>query len=244
MLDPSTDSNFLALIQESERPDGYVNATKWCKEFGYPLADWKRSPQTKAQIKALNKHWDYHRITPCIVEGKGRSAITWVHPIMAIHLAKYLSPEFSNFVAQTFQRYLKGDASLAIEIIDRIKSPEDLRKVHQRSGARLESIATRKSETAAFAATGFVTDGRQYAELTNATYEGFYGKTAQQLKSERGLSKRDSLRDALDSEDELNSCAIRLSEMAAARKAKQSTSYVDLKRNIFEQAQRVKVAIA
>jgi hypothetical protein len=136
--------------------------------------------------------------------------------------------------------FYEAPEDLAIAAFDRIQDPKKI----QRTIARIESIATRKLETAAFAATGFVTEGRQYAELTNATYEGFYGKTAQELKSERGLSKKDSLRDALDSEDELNSCAIRLSEMAAARKALKATSYVDLKRSIFEQAQRVKEAIA
>lgn len=148
--------------------------------------------------------------------------------------------KYRREAARLVLAFYQAPEDLVVAAFDRIQDPVKI----QRTQARIESIATRKLETAAFAATGLVTEGRQYAELTNATYEGFYGKTAQQLKLERGLSKKDSLRDALDSEDELNSCAIRLSEMAAARKAKQANSYIDLKRSIFEQAQRVKEAIA
>jgi len=186
MLDPNTDSKFLALIQDSERPDGYVNATKWCKHFEYALADWKRSPQTKAQIKALRKHWDYSRITPCIVEGKGRTATTWVHPIMAVHLAQYLSPEFANFVAQTFKRYLEGDAGLAIEIIDRNNNPEDLKRIEQ----RIKTKISNKGLNSAISQAG----GTCFAAVADINNIAIVGGTAKQIQAARGVKKtRDGL---------------------------------------------------
>ncbi|WP_375493091.1 hypothetical protein [uncultured Nostoc sp.] len=46
-----SDSNieqFSQLVQDAQRDDEYINATKWCKHFESRLDKWKQLPETKA----------------------------------------------------------------------------------------------------------------------------------------------------------------------------------------------------
>ncbi|MEH1889550.1 MAG: KilA-N domain-containing protein [Nostoc sp.] len=42
-------------MQDAQRDDEYINATKWCKHFRYDLSNWKRLPETKARLTALSE---------------------------------------------------------------------------------------------------------------------------------------------------------------------------------------------
>jgi hypothetical protein len=126
---------------------------------------------------------------------------------------------------------------LAVAAFDRITDPKTI----VRTKARIEGIATRKLETSAFASTGLVSEGRQYAELTNATYQGLMGGTAKELRAQRGLKPKDSLRDSLD---DVSLAAISLSELLAAKKAPTAANFEELKELTEAQARRVREAIA
>ncbi|MDZ8260637.1 KilA-N domain-containing protein [Nostoc sp. ChiQUE01b] len=63
---------FEKLMQDARRDDGYINATKWCKHFGYRLDRWKRSPETKARLESLKT--TELNAEPWIVERVGK---TW-----------------------------------------------------------------------------------------------------------------------------------------------------------------------
>ncbi|MEH2394127.1 MAG: KilA-N domain-containing protein [Nostoc sp.] len=80
---------FDKLMQDARRDDGYINATEWCKHFGYDLRNWKRSRETKARSESL-------KITesaePWIIERVDKTWVTWVHPIMAVHSATLIQP--------------------------------------------------------------------------------------------------------------------------------------------------------
>lgn len=123
-------TNFSELFSSSVRSDDYVNATELCKAFNYKLDNWKSSTETLARKRVYEKDPKNQALKFWIIEGKGRGSKTWLHPIAAIHLAQYLSPEFANYVAETFKRYLEGDISLASEIVDRT---EDLKGVEELS---------------------------------------------------------------------------------------------------------------
>ncbi|AFZ27432.1 KilA-N domain-containing protein [Cylindrospermum stagnale PCC 7417] len=45
---------FSELVQDAQRGDGYINATKWCKAFGSRLDKWKQLPETKAKADDLS----------------------------------------------------------------------------------------------------------------------------------------------------------------------------------------------
>ncbi|MBH8577960.1 KilA-N domain-containing protein [Nostocaceae cyanobacterium CENA369] len=134
---------FSTLIQATQREDGYVNATKWCKHFGYRIDNWKKLPETKARLNELTeslkiREFNYTNSTYCIKTteliystGRGYGAITWVHPVIAVHLASYLDPAFANYVAQIFVRYVTADPSLAADIALRQNSLEGLKVINE-----------------------------------------------------------------------------------------------------------------
>jgi len=126
---------------------------------------------------------------------------------------------------------------LAVQSFDRIT---DKRKIAQ-TKARIDGIAARKLETNAFQATGLVKENYQYGILTNATYEGLLGADAKSLKVEMGLKPKQSLRDNLPDKILV---AIQLSELVASEKAANATSFDHLKSITYQQAHKIRMAIA
>ncbi|MHC5744883.1 MAG: KilA-N domain-containing protein [Nostoc sp.] len=115
---------FSSLVQDAQRDDEYINATKWCKHFEFRLDKWKQLPETKARSEDLKI--TESNAEPWIVERVGKTWVTWVHPIMAVHLASYLDPAFANYVVKTFLRYAKADPTLATDIASRQETTEGL----------------------------------------------------------------------------------------------------------------------
>ena len=93
----------------------------------------------------------------------------------------------------------------------------------------------------AFQATGLVKENYQYGILTNATYEGLLGADAKSLKVEMGLKPKQSLRDNLPDKILV---AIQLSELVASEKAANATSFDHLKSITYQQAHKIRMAIA
>lgn len=148
---------FNKLVQDAQRDDGYINATKWCKHFEYDLSNWKRLPETKARLTALSDNVtitgsssevNSAKITqstldPWIVERVGNTWVTWVHPIMAVHLAGYLDPAFANYVAEIFVRYITADPNLAADIASRQETTEGLDIIDKSVQGRYEFLKSK-----------------------------------------------------------------------------------------------------
>jgi KilA-N domain len=120
----SQKERFHKLLQDARRDDGYINATELCSPSGNRLDDWKRLPETKARLEQL-------KITESnaeawIVERVGETWVTWVHPIMAVHLASYLDPNFARYVFEIFSRYKAADPTLGADIAARQETIEGL----------------------------------------------------------------------------------------------------------------------
>ncbi|MHC5765738.1 MAG: KilA-N domain-containing protein [Nostoc sp.] len=113
---------FGKLVQDAQRDDNYINATEWCKRFGYDLRNWKRFADTKARLEHLKTIQS--NAEPWVIERVGKTWVTWVHPFMAVHLASYLDPAFSNYVAEIFIRYVTADPTLAADIASRQETTE------------------------------------------------------------------------------------------------------------------------
>ncbi|MEH1991700.1 KilA-N domain-containing protein [Nostoc sp.] len=120
---------FDKLMQYTRRDDGYINATEWCKHFGYRLDRWKRSPKTKARLESLKT--TESNAEPWIVERIGKTWVTWVHPIMAVHLTSYFDPAFNDHIAETFIRYAAADPALAADIASRQETTEGLNIINK-----------------------------------------------------------------------------------------------------------------
>ncbi|MCC5669108.1 KilA-N domain-containing protein [Nostoc sp. CHAB 5784] len=129
------------LVQDAQRDDEYINATKWCKHFGHDLSNWKRLPETKARLEDLKI--TESNAEPWIVERVGKTWVTWVHPIMAVHLASYLDPAFANYVVKTFIRYAKADPTLAADIASRQNTVEGLDIINEAVQKRYSFIYKR-----------------------------------------------------------------------------------------------------
>ncbi|VTS00504.1 kila-n domain protein : Uncharacterized protein OS=Parabacteroides goldsteinii dnLKV18 GN=C803_01585 PE=4 SV=1: KilA-N [Tuwongella immobilis] len=93
-----------------QRNDGYINATQLCKAAGKLFADYRRSAETKAFLDALGSDMgipisaETTELQICrsvLIEAKKGGAGpqgTWVHPRVAIDLARWCSPQFAVVV--------------------------------------------------------------------------------------------------------------------------------------------------
>ncbi|MFN6538637.1 MAG: KilA-N domain-containing protein [Nostoc sp. EkiNYC01] len=161
---------FDKLVQDARRDDDYINATRWCKHFGYDLRNWKRFPETKARLTELSERLKISQLNPEVdtlkinhlnpevdtlktthsvsneliyTSGKGYRAVTWIHPVMAVHLASYLDPDFANFVAEIFIQYAVADPTLAADIASRQETTEGLDIINKAVQERYEFIESK-----------------------------------------------------------------------------------------------------
>jgi hypothetical protein len=98
-------------VDIQRRPtDGYVNATAMCKAYGKRWENYHRNERTQQYIQALGKSMAEtdcgaavarNRVTgePILIEtiqgGAPHLQGTWVHPRIAVDLARWLHPEFA-----------------------------------------------------------------------------------------------------------------------------------------------------
>ena len=119
--------DFKALVESNTRTtDNYVNVTKWCTAFGKRWDTFTRVKDHKAYLESLTLNAS---VNGRLVEtNRGKRSGTWVHPLVALRVAQWLSPEFHVCVNQVFQRYLEGDVTLATEIVKRSKDSKAVEK--------------------------------------------------------------------------------------------------------------------
>ena len=91
-----TMSNLLYNGQEiNQRADGYVNATQMAKANGKLVANYLQLSSTNAYIEALSHDIGIPISQLLIVKKGGLSEQgTWMHPLVAIAFAQWISPEF------------------------------------------------------------------------------------------------------------------------------------------------------
>jgi hypothetical protein len=123
---------------------------------------------------------------------RGADGGTWADIRLALDYAEYLNPALAIEVKEVFLRVKAADPTLADEIMEQndAAANEWMAKRSMSRAARLGYTATLKDHG--------VTERFGYAECTNATYRGLFGKTAKQLREAKGLGKNSKLRDALD----------------------------------------------
>ncbi len=106
-------------VEIQRRPhDGYVNATAMCQANGKAWKNYRQNDRTQAYLSALAKAivaetpcgaavgWDSSR--PQVLQAKVRAELvqvittgpnhlrgTWIHPRLAVDLARWISPEFA-----------------------------------------------------------------------------------------------------------------------------------------------------
>lgn len=161
--------------------------------------DWQRLPGTNAKIERVlklitGKSRNYTKADMQRVyrTRRGADGGTYADPRLALDYAEYLNPALAIEVKEVFLRFKAADPSLADDIMERSDQAAN-ELMAQRSISR----ATRMGYTDTIKRHG-VTKPGDFAECTNATYRGLFGKRAAQIRAERGLPKSKPLRDSFD----------------------------------------------
>jgi glutaredoxin 2 len=88
-------------------PKGYVNASQMCKANGKFLADYTKLKSTKQYLQALSN--DMKILISLLVidiQGYGSEQSTWIHPEIAIDLARWVSVEFRIWANRTLMKVM------------------------------------------------------------------------------------------------------------------------------------------
>jgi hypothetical protein len=115
--------------------------------------------------------------------------------VLALAYAEFLNPGLGVEVREIFLRYKAGDAKLADEILARSSS-----EANEWAGVRALGRSKRNELTQTLSAHQ-VKLPVEYAQVTNETHKALLGKTAKELKEDRGLKKTANLRDAMPTDD-------------------------------------------
>lgn len=200
------------------RNDDYVNLTKMCKQMSRKLNHYLSNDSTKSFLNALSSEAGIPatELTEIRRGGKPQEQGTYGHPLVAIHLAQWLSPEFALAVSKLTQSYLRADISLAEDILNRTSTDS----INSQSGlnvikhiiskaneeteaniqARLNTKKTNKELNRALSECPNVSKA-VYSMAQDSICKATYGKTTKTLKKEKGLAKRETIRDTMTTDE-------------------------------------------
>jgi len=118
------------------RDDGFMNGTQMCFAGGKLIADWKRLKATNAYVEELSAAMGI----PIGKLVEIRNGVeTWIHPTLAINLARWISPRFAIWCdAHIFNLMTTGSTSLEIDPIEEMKLKIELARL-ERDKAALEN---------------------------------------------------------------------------------------------------------
>jgi hypothetical protein len=103
----------------NQREDGYLCASQMCLANGKLLGDWKRLKATAAYLKELSDAMGIPIAE--LIESKN-GVETWVHPSLAINLARWISAKFAVWCdAHIFNLMTSGKTSLDIDPLEEMK---------------------------------------------------------------------------------------------------------------------------
>lgn len=168
-------------FRKNQRPNDWARLT----------TTLKRIERVLALITGKSRNYEKADILRVFKTKIGTDGGTWADMRLALDYAEYLNPALAIEVKEVFLRYKAADPTLADDIMERSDAA-----ANEWMAKRSLSRAVRLGYTGTLKAHG-VEEPRHYAECTDATYQGLFGKRAKQLKAERGIGKR-PLRDALD----------------------------------------------
>jgi KilA-N domain len=101
--------------------DGYVNATAMCKANGKEWFDYVRTERVKEYISALKKSLQGSPeksgdLVQVISNGPNDSRGTYVHPRIAVDLARWINPEFAVWMDGWLLEELERQAQVKTEV--------------------------------------------------------------------------------------------------------------------------------
>jgi len=199
------------------RADDYINLTLMCKQTDRKFNHYFRTKPTKDFIEAvsLETNIPVAELIQKRVGGIPTQQGTYGHPLIAIHLAQWCSPEIALAVTKLTKSYLTADINLAVDIINRTSDNEidtkgkDIASVIINRGndktldfieARVATKKTNKELNRALSECPKVSRA-VFPMAQNSMYKATYGKPVGAIKKEKGLGKNDSLRDTMTTDE-------------------------------------------
>jgi len=91
------------------KSNGYINATKICKDGGKILGNWNENLFSKQLIKELSLTIGLPivNLTILIKQGGNQQITgTYVHPKLIPHIASWISPKFALMVSDIINEYI------------------------------------------------------------------------------------------------------------------------------------------
>lgn len=180
-----------------------VSLTDLWKSAGSPNnfqpAQWLRWPQTQEFVNSLAQSLNVLPTHNDILQTKrgGKSPGTWAHWQIALAYAKHLSPELHMFVNQCFMERLQEERNPELAFSRgrerAIRQWKARGKSEEWIAERQKLIISTKEDNSILAKHG--DDGRVYGMCHNALYKPILGGTAEEVRAQRGLAKKDSIRD-------------------------------------------------
>lgn len=93
--------------------DGYVNATQMCQANGKLIGHWMATEDYKRYTEALSKTIGIPIVNLVIVK-TGRSGGTWIHPKLAVKLARWISVKFELWCDEHIKTLIETGATSLI----------------------------------------------------------------------------------------------------------------------------------
>ncbi|NDF99534.1 MAG: KilA-N domain-containing protein [Chitinophagia bacterium] len=130
----------------NQRSDGYLNASQMCIANGKLFSDWNRGKSTKAYVVCLSEAMGIS-IADLIVVQNGNQ--TWIHPSLAINLARWISPAFAVWCdSHIFNLMSTGSTTLDIDPIENMKLKIQLASLeNSKTQAELQILQLRQYVT-------------------------------------------------------------------------------------------------
>jgi hypothetical protein len=97
--------------------DGFFNATEMCAAFEKRAADYFRSQRTSDYIGALSTSLETTDDKLSCIQHGGVRPGTWIHPRLAIDLARWLAPAFAVWMDAWFLNEITNPAPNEIEVV-------------------------------------------------------------------------------------------------------------------------------
>lgn len=116
----STDSGALVSRSWNGTPisrrttDGYVNATAMCRANEKRWSDYRESDRCQQYLDALSQTTEIP-VFDLIVSRQGNGGGTWVHPQVAVDLARWISAPFAVWMDGWFLESIKGAPAPVVE---------------------------------------------------------------------------------------------------------------------------------
>jgi hypothetical protein len=91
------------------KDNGYINATKLCTTGGKHFYNWSSTDKSKELVKELEKNLKESKDINAVIVVKGGDNNlrgSYVHPILIVHIAFWMSPKFAIYISYILDRWV------------------------------------------------------------------------------------------------------------------------------------------